>query len=146
MGFGRCSDPTTNDATLGSGKGSDCHTTSGSSQNFNPITVYATMGFGPNSDPFINHALGSGRRSNPTIDHAALGFGISSGCHATSGSNQNSDPITIIHAAASSDPNSNPVKALIAMLLRAPIKTLILLLSMLLRAPVQTLILLLAIL
>ena len=65
------------------------------------------MGFGPNSDPFINQALGSGRRSNPTIDHAALGFGISSGCHATSGSNQNSDPITI-HAAVSSDPNSNP--------------------------------------
>ena len=50
------------------------------------------------------------RRSDTTIDHVVLGSSTGSGCHATSGSGQNSNPITV-RAAVGSSPNSNPSTA-----------------------------------
>ena len=107
LGSDRHSDPTTNHAALGFGKGSGCHATSSSSQNSNPITVHAATSSGPNSNPSTGHALGSGRRFDPTTDYVALGFNTSFGFQATLGFSQNSDPITV-HATAGSGPNSDP--------------------------------------
>ena len=87
--------------------GSGCHATLGSSQNFDPITIHAATGSSPNFDPSTGHALVFGRRSNTTTDHVVLGSGTGSDCHATSGSGQNSNPITV-RAAVGSGPNSNP--------------------------------------
>ena len=70
---------TTDHASLGSGTGSGCHATWG----FDPITVYAAAGSGPNFDPSTGHALGSSRCSNPITDHVALGSGTGSDCHTT---------------------------------------------------------------
>ena len=90
--------------------GSGCHATSGSSQDFDPITVHAATGSGPNFDPSTGHALVFGKRSDTTTDHVVLGSGIGSSCHATSGFSQNSNPITVL-AVVGSGPNSNPSTA-----------------------------------
>ena len=107
MGFGRCSDPTIDDATLGFGKGSDCHATSGSNQNFDPITIHAATSSNPNFDPSIYHALGFGTYSDHTTRKTSLGSDTSSGCHATLDFGTGSNPTTS-HAASNSDPSSGP--------------------------------------
>ena len=107
MGFGGRSDPTTNHVALGSGTGSNFQATSGSSQNFDPITIHAAMGSNPNFDPSIYHALGFGTYSDPTTRKASLGSDISFGCHATLDFGTGSNPTTS-HAASNSDPSSGP--------------------------------------
>ena len=93
---------TTDHAALGSGTGFSCHATWG----FDPITVYAAAGSGPNFDPSTGHALGSSS-SDPTTDHVALGSSTGSGCHTTSDFGTGSS-LTIGNAALDSSPSSDP--------------------------------------